>query len=59
LRKRLSHDKNILLTLEKKAFLDHLCLRVPIENLALICLDLPLTALIGITKRRRKILTYT
>jgi hypothetical protein len=34
-------------------------LRVPVRNPALIGLDLPLTALISIAGRRRKILTYT
>jgi hypothetical protein len=37
---------------------DDLHLRVPVENPALIDLDLPLTALVGVTGRR-KILTYT
>jgi hypothetical protein len=59
LQKRFSHDKNILLTLEKNAFLSHLHLRVPLGNLALISLDLPLISLIGIVGRRRKILTCT
>jgi hypothetical protein len=30
-----------------------------VGNPALISLDLPLTALVGVTRRRRKILTYT
>jgi hypothetical protein len=34
-------------------------MRVPIGNPALISLDLPLVALVGITERRRKILTCT
>jgi hypothetical protein len=34
-------------------------MRVPVGNLALIGLDLSLTTLIGITGKRRKILTYT
>jgi hypothetical protein len=53
-----SHDKNILLALEKNAFLDHLHLWVPVGNLALVGLYLPITALVGITGRR-KILTST
>jgi hypothetical protein len=36
---------------------DDLHLRVPVENPALIGLDLPLTAIVGIAGRRRKILT--
>jgi hypothetical protein len=38
---------------------DDLHLRVPVGNPALIDLDLQLTALVGIDRRRRKILTYT
>jgi hypothetical protein len=38
---------------------DDLPLWVPVGNPTLIGLDLPLTALIGIARRRRKILTYT
>jgi hypothetical protein len=38
---------------------DELHLRAPVGNLALIGLDLPLTALISIVKRRWKILTST
>jgi hypothetical protein len=38
---------------------DNLRLRVPVGNPTRIGLDLPLTALVGITRRRRKILTYT
>jgi hypothetical protein len=34
-------------------------LRLPIGNPVLIGLDLPLIALIDVTRRRRKILTYT
>jgi hypothetical protein len=34
-------------------------MRVPVGNLALIGLDLPLIALIGVTERRRKIFTCT
>jgi hypothetical protein len=30
-----------------------------VENLAILDLDLSLTALVGVTGRRRKILTYT
>jgi hypothetical protein len=37
----------------------NLHLRVPVGNPALINLNLPLTALIGVTKRKRKILTCT
>jgi hypothetical protein len=39
--------------------MDDLHLRVPVGNPALIGLDLPLTVLIGITERRRKMLTCT
>jgi hypothetical protein len=39
--------------------LDDLHLRVPVENLALIGLNLPLTTLIGVTGRKRKIITWT
>jgi hypothetical protein len=38
---------------------DDLHLRVLVGNPALIGLDLPLTALINVAERRRKILTYT
>jgi hypothetical protein len=38
---------------------DDLHPRVPVGNLALISLDLPLTALVDVTGRRRKILTCT
>jgi hypothetical protein len=38
---------------------DDLYLRVPVWNPVLIGLDLPLTALIGIVARKRKILTCT
>jgi hypothetical protein len=56
--KRFSHDKNILLALEKNASLGHLCLRVPVENPTHIDLDLLLIILVGIVGRR-KIPTYT
>jgi hypothetical protein len=39
--------------------LSALRLRVPIRHPTLIGLDLPLTPLIGITKKRKKILTCT
>jgi hypothetical protein len=39
--------------------MDDLHLQVPVGNPALIGLDLPLTALIGVTERKRKILTCT
>jgi hypothetical protein len=38
--------------------IDALSLRVPIQSPTLIGLDLPLTALIGITRKRKQILTY-
>jgi hypothetical protein len=38
---------------------DDLHLRVSVGNPALIGLDLPLPSLVGVTGRRRKILTYT
>jgi hypothetical protein len=39
--------------------LDDLHLQVPVGNLALIGLDLSLTALVGVGDRKRKILTCT
>jgi hypothetical protein len=55
-----SHDSHTLSALEESGPpLDDLHLRVPVENPALLSLDLPLTALIGIAGRRRKILTCT
>jgi hypothetical protein len=39
--------------------MDNLHLRVPVGNLALLGLDLPLTTLLGVVERRRKILTCT
>jgi hypothetical protein len=39
--------------------LEDLHLRVPIGNPALLGLDLPLIALVGVAGRRRKIITYT
>jgi hypothetical protein len=39
--------------------MDDLHLRVPVENPTLIGLDLPLTTLVGVAGRRRKILTCT
>jgi tRNA A37 threonylcarbamoyladenosine dehydratase len=39
--------------------IDALILRVPVRSLTLIDLDLPLTALVGITKKRKQILTCT
>jgi hypothetical protein len=39
--------------------IDALSLRVPVRRLTLIGLDLPLTALVGITGKRKQILTYT
>jgi hypothetical protein len=39
--------------------IDALSLRVPIQRPTLIGLDLPLTALIGITSKRKQIFTYT
>jgi hypothetical protein len=38
---------------------DDLHLRVPVGNPTLLGLDLPLTALVGVARRRRKILTCT
>jgi hypothetical protein len=34
-------------------------MRVPVGNPALLGLDLPLTALVGVTRRKRKIFTCT
>jgi ABC-type taurine transport system ATPase subunit len=34
-------------------------MQIPVENPALIGLDLPLTALVGVTRRKMKILTCT
>jgi hypothetical protein len=45
-----SHDRHTLFALD---------LRVPVGNPALLGLDLPLTAPVGVTGRRRKILTCT
>jgi hypothetical protein len=39
--------------------LDDIHLRVPVGNSALLGLDLPLTALVSVARRRRKILTCT
>jgi hypothetical protein len=55
----ISHDGHTLFVLEEWASSDDLHMQVPVGNLALIGLDLPLTALIGVAERRRKILTYT
>jgi hypothetical protein len=40
-------------------FISHLSLQVPVWNPTLIGLDLPLTPLIGIARKRKKILTCT
>jgi hypothetical protein len=34
-------------------------LRVPVQSPTLICLDFPLTTLVGITDKRKQFLTYT
>jgi hypothetical protein len=55
-----SLDKHTLFALEESdPPSDDLHLRVPVGNPALIGLDLPLTALVDITERKRKILTCT
>jgi hypothetical protein len=54
-----SHDRHTLFALEERASSDDLHLRVPIGNPALIGLDLPLSILVGVGGRRRKILTCT
>jgi hypothetical protein len=54
-----SHDRHTLRPRREWASSDDLHLRVLVGNPALIGLDLPLSFLIGITGRRRKILTYT
>jgi hypothetical protein len=56
---RLSRRAHTLHPRRVSAYSDDLCLWVPVGNPALISLDLPLTALIGIVGRRRKILTCT
>jgi hypothetical protein len=55
----LSRQTHTLRPRRKWASSDDLYLRVPVGNPALIGLDLLLTALVGITGRRRKILTCT
>jgi hypothetical protein len=55
----LSRQAHTLRPRRERAPLDDLRLQVPVENPALIGLDLPLTALIGITERRWNILTCT
>jgi hypothetical protein len=55
----ISHDRHTLRPRREWTFSDDLHLRVPVGNLALIGLDLPLIALVGVFRRRRKILTYT
>jgi hypothetical protein len=60
MQKRFSHRQTYSLRPRREqASSDNLHLRVPVGNPALIGLYLPLTALIGVTGRRRKILTYT
>jgi hypothetical protein len=54
----ISHDRHTLFTLEEWASSNDPHLRVPVGNPALIGLDLPLTALVGVVGRR-KILTCT
>jgi hypothetical protein len=48
-----SHDRHTLFALEESGPPDDLHLRVPVGNTTLIGLDLPLTALISITGRRK------
>jgi hypothetical protein len=55
----ISHNRHTLRPRREWASSDDLHLRVPVGNLALIDLHLPLIALIGIVERRRKILTCT
>jgi hypothetical protein len=54
-----SHIKHTLHPRREWAPSDDLRLQVPVGNPTLIGLELPLTALNGITGRRRNILTYT
>jgi hypothetical protein len=54
-----SHDRHTLFALEESASSDDLHLRVPVGNPGLLDLDLPLTALVGVVGRMRKILTCT
>jgi hypothetical protein len=53
------HDIHTLFDLEEWVFSNDLQLRVPVGSPALIGLDLPLTILVSVTGRRRKILTCT
>jgi hypothetical protein len=55
----LSRQTHTLRPRREWASLDDLHLRVPVGNPTLIGLDLPLPSLIGVTERRRKILTCT
>jgi hypothetical protein len=56
----LSHQAHDIHPRREWVSLDDLCLWIPVGKPALIDLDLPLTALIGIARRRRKkIITYT
>jgi hypothetical protein len=54
-----SHDRHTLHPRREWASSDDLHLRIPVGNPALIGLDLPLPALIGVAEIRRKILTCT
>jgi hypothetical protein len=55
----ISHDRHTLRPKRVWASSDDLQLRVLVRNPALIGLNLPLTTLIGIVGRSRKIITYT
>jgi hypothetical protein len=55
----ISHDRHILRPRREWVSSDDLHLWVPVGNSALIGLDLPLPTLIGVVRRRRKILTCT
>jgi hypothetical protein len=54
-----SHDRHTLFAVKEWTSSDDLHLRVSIGNPALLGLDLPLTALVDVTGRRRKIFTCT
>jgi hypothetical protein len=55
----ISHDKYILHPKREWVSSDDLHLRDPVENVALIDLDLPMIAIIGVVRRRGNILTCT
>jgi hypothetical protein len=54
----ISQDRHTLRRRREWVSSDDLHLRVPVGNITLIGLDLPLTALVGVAGRMRKILTH-